>query len=285
MEGKRMKFENIKTYNFESALKGMRNPLEIWNKRDSFFGLINIEEDEHDYEVAETWVQATKDPNYPETYSKASSDLTDDYDRWLLKNGLLEIDFDNQIANVAFIGPNDMDLAKRLIKAGPEHRKFLRQIIVTVDITAPLFWFKEFDTYKIGTTANSTSTMHKLTSKPITLDCFEVGDYNEEKATYNRDGQDYIFPNMLIEYLEELRYQYITTKDKRYWKELVRWLPESWLQTRTVTMNYENIRTMIKQRKGHKLVEWSKTDGIDSELDSFIKFAKYLPYADDFLFE
>lgn len=280
-----MKFENIKTYNFESALKGMRNPLESWNKSDSFFGLINIEEDEHDYEVAETWVQATKDPNYPETYSKASSDLTDDYDRWLLKNGLLEIDFDNQIANVAFIGPNDMDLAKRLIKAGPEHRKFLRQIIVTVDITAPLFWFKEFDTYKIGTTANSTSTMHKLTSKPITLDCFEVGDYNEEKATYNRDGQDYIFPNMLIEYLEELRYQYITTKDKRYWKELVRWLPESWLQTRTVTMNYENIRTMIKQRKGHKLVEWSKTDGIDSELDSFIKFAKYLPYADDFLFE
>ena len=285
MEGKRMKFENIKTYNFGSALKGMRNPLESWNKSDSFFGLINIEDDEHDYEVAETWVQATKDPNYPETYSKATSDLADDYDRWLLKNGLLEIDFDHQIANVAFIGPNDMDLAKRLIKAGPEHRKFLRQIMVTVDITAPLFWFKEFDTYKIGTTANSTSTMHKLASKPITLDCFEIGDYNEEKATYNRDGQDYIFPNMLIEYLEELRYKYITTKDKRYWKELVRWLPESWLQTRTVTMNYENIRTMVKQRKGHKLVEWSKTDGIDSELDSFIKFAKYLPYADDFLFE
>lgn len=280
-----MKFENIKTYNFESALRGMRNPLESWNKSDSFFGLINIEEDEHDYEVAETWVQAIKDPNYPKTYSKASSDLADDYDRWLLKNGLLEIDFDHQVANVAFIGPNDMDLAKRLIKAGPEHRKFLRQIMVTVDITAPLFWYKEFDTYKIGTTANSTSTMHKLTSKPITLDCFEVGDYNEEKATYNRDGQDYIFPNMLIEYLEELRYQYITTKDKRYWKELVRWLPESWLQTRTVTMSYENIRTIIQQRKGHKLVEWSKTDGIDSELDSFIKFAKYLPYADDFLFE
>ena len=280
-----MKFENIKTYNFGPALKGMRNPLESWNKSDSFFGLINIEDSQHDYEVAETWVQETKDPAYPETYSKASSDLADDYDRWLLKNGLLEIDFDHQVANVAFIGPNDMDLAKRLIKAGPEHRKFLRQIMVTVDITAPLFWYKEFDTYKIGTTANSTSTMHKLTSKPITLDCFEIGDYNEEKATYNRDGQDYIFPNMLIEYLEELRYQYITTKDKRYWKELVRWLPESWLQTRTVTMSYENIRTMIQQRKGHKLVEWSKTDGIDSELDSFIKFAKYLPYADDFLFE
>lgn len=140
MEGKRMKFENIKTYNFGPAFKGMRNPLESWNKSDSFFGLINIEDSQHDYLVAETWVQETKDPDYPETYSKASSDLTDDYDRWLLKNGLLEIDFDHQIANVAFIGPNDMDLAKRLIKAGPEHRKFLRQIMVTVDITAPLYW-------------------------------------------------------------------------------------------------------------------------------------------------
>lgn len=140
MEGKRMKFENIKTYNFGPALRGMRNPLESWNKSDSFFGLINIEDDEHDYEVAEAWVQETKDPAYPDTYSKASSDLADDYDRWLLKNGLLEIDFDHQVANVAFIGPNDMDLAKRLIKAGPEHRKFLRQIMVTVDITAPLYW-------------------------------------------------------------------------------------------------------------------------------------------------
>lgn len=274
-----MKFENIKTYNFGSALKGMRNPLESWNKSDSFFGLINIEDDEHDYEVAEAWVRETKDPDYPETYNKASSDLADDYDRWLLKNGLLEIDFDHQIANVAFIGPNDMDLAKRLIKAGPEHRKFLRQIMVTVDITAPLFWFKEFDTYKIGTTANSTSTMHKLASKPITLDCFEIGDYCPDIIT-SREEIDY-----LIQFLEGLRQKYLATKDKRYWKELVRWLPESWLQTRTVTMNYENIRTMIKQRKGHKLVEWSKTDGIDSELDSFIKFAKYLPYADDFLFE
>lgn len=135
-----MKFENIKTYNFGPAFKGMRNPLESWNKSDSFFGLINIEDSQHDYLVAETWVQETKDPDYPETYNKASSDLADDYDRWLLKNGLLEIDFDHQIANVAFIGPNDMDLAKRLIKAGPEHRKFLRQIMVTVDITAPLYW-------------------------------------------------------------------------------------------------------------------------------------------------
>lgn len=140
MEGKRMKFENIKTYNFGPALKGMRNPLESWNKSDSFFGLINIADDEHDYDVADSWVQATKDPAYPENYSKSSSDLADEYDRWLIKNGLLEIEFDHQLANVAFIGPNDMDLAKRLIKAGSEHRKFLRQIMVTVDITAPIYW-------------------------------------------------------------------------------------------------------------------------------------------------
>lgn len=274
-----MKFENIKTYNFGPALRGMRNPLESWDKSDSFFGLIDIADDEHDYDIADLWVQVTKDPAYPENYSKSSSDLADEYDRWLIKNGLLEIEFDHQLANVAFIGPNDMDLAKRLIKAGPEHRKFLRQIMVTVDITAPLFWFKEFDTYKIGTTANSTSTMHKLASKPITLDCFEIGDYCPDIIT---SGEEI---DCLIQFLEGLRQKYLATKDKRYWKELVRWLPESWLQTRTVTMSYENIRTMIQQRKGHKLVEWSKTDGIDSELDSFIKFAKSLPYADDFLFE
>lgn len=272
-----MKFENIKTYNFGPAMRGMRNPLESWAKSDSFFGLIDIADDEHDYTVAESWVQATKDPTYPENFSKSSSDLADEYDRWLIKNGLLEIEFDHQLANVAFIGPNDMDLAKRLIKAGTEHRKFLRQIMVTVDITAPIYWFKEFDTYKVGTTANSTSTMHKLTSKPITLDCFEIGDYCPDIITSGEEVE------YLIQFLEGLRQKYVATKDKRYWKELVRWLPESWLQTRTVTMNYENIRSMIKQRKGHKLTEWSKTDGAD--LDSFIKFAKSLPYADDFLFE
>ena len=161
-----MKFENVKVYNFENALRGMRNPKNSWNLSDSYFGLINIDDDEHDYEVAEEWVQK-KFPNYPSEADNEALMAQEEYDRWLLNNGILEINFDHQLANVAFIGPNDMDLAKRLIKAGPEHRKFLRQIMVTVDITAPLFWYKEFDTYKIGTTANSTSTMHKLTSKPI----------------------------------------------------------------------------------------------------------------------
>lgn len=139
--------------------------------------------------------------------------------------------------------------------------------------------------------------MHKLTSKPITKDCFEIDDYDQDLSVDFTDQSlagengftDHwhmdMFVDDIIDRLEELRLAYLQTKDKRYWKELVRWLPESWLQTRTITMSYENIRTMIQQRKGHKLIEWSKTDGIDSELDSFIKFAKYLPYADDFLFE
>lgn len=289
-----MKFENIKVYNFENALRGMRNPKNSWNLSDSYFGLINIDDDEHDYEVAEEWVQK-KFPNYPSDVDNEALMAQEEYDRWLLNNGILEINFDHQLANVAFIGPNDMKLAKALINGGPEHRKFLRQIMVTVDITAPLFWFKEFDTYKVGTTANSTSTMHKLTSKPITLDCFEIDDYCsdipvekvDQSAVVNPEFVDHwhmdMFTQDLIEKLEDLRQAYLNTKDKRYWKELVRWLPESWLQTRTVTMNYENILAMVHQRGHHKLTEWSG-DGEEFINESFIKFAHSLPYSDDFIF-
>ena len=289
-----MKFENIKVYNFENALRGMRNPKNSWNLSDSYFGLINIDDDEHDYEVAEEWVQK-KFPNYPSDADNESIMAQEEYDRWLLNNGILEINFDHQLANVAFIGPNDMKLAKALINGGPEHRKFLRQIMVTVDITAPLFWFKEFDTYKVGTTANSTSTMHKLTSKPITLDCFEIDDYCndlpvekvDQSAVVNPEFVDHwhmdMFTEDLINKLEDLRQAYLKTKDKRYWKELVRWLPESWLQTRTVTMNYENILAMVHQRGHHKLTEWSG-DGEEFINESFIKFAHSLPYSDDFIF-
>lgn len=278
-----MKFENVKVYGFEGALRGMRNPLESWNKSDSFFGLVNIDDDEHDYEVARSWVEDLK--------GNEDDLLLDEKDRWLIQNGLLEIDFDHQIANVAFIGPKDMNLAKRLIAAGPEHRKFLRQIMVSVDITAPLYIWKEFDTYKINVTANSTSTMHKLTSKPITRDCFEMGDYESDLAIDAADQSGVIvdgfvdhwhtnmFVDYLIEHLEDLRQMYVKTKDKRYWKELVRWLPESWMQTRTITMNYENVRSMVHQRKNHKLIEWSGDDE-----NSFISFAKNLPYAEDLIF-
>ena len=170
------------------------------------------------------------------------------------------------------IGENDLELMQKLIKAGSEHRKFLRQIFVSVDITAPLYWWKEFDTYKVGTVSNSTSTMHKLASTPITLDCFEMDDYVELDNGFCTDMW-----NSLIEWLEGLRQKYNETKDKRYWKELIRLLPESWLQKRTVTMNYENLLNMCSkgQRRFHKLTEWS---------ESFINWARTLPYSQKLIF-
>lgn len=171
------------------------------------------------------------------------------------------------------IGPNDLDLASRLIQGGGEHRKFMRQIFVSVDITAPLYWWKEFDTYKVGTAANSTSTMHKLASTPITLDCFEVDDFSEEYLPV---------ANLIIDECEKLRQKYNETKEKQVWKELIRWLPEGWLQTRTVTMNYENVYSIIRQRKDHKLNEWSGKD--NPENPNFIAWAKSLPYAEELLF-
>lgn len=200
-----MKFENIRVYNFENALRGMRNPLASWKKIDSEFGV------------------------RPRVEVPEDAVITHEYE-----NGLCEY---------AKIGPNDMGLAKRLIAGGSEHRKFLRQIFVTVDITAPLYYFKEFDTYRIGVTENSTSTMHKLASTPITLNCFELGDYSPELDMID-DVPLGLRVDSFIDDLEQMRQKYLMTNDKRYWKELVRWLPNGWLQTRTVTMNYENLLSM-----------------------------------------
>lgn len=173
------------------------------------------------------------------------------------------------------IGENDLDLAKRLINAGSEHRKFMRQIFVSVDITGPLYWWKEFDTYKVGTVANSTSTMHKLASTPITKECFEIDDYKPELDYGGKALGSMIDAH--IAFLEEMRVKYLETKDKDYWKELIRWLPSSWQQTRTVTMSYENLLAMCSpgQRRFHKLTEWS---------ESFIAWARTLPYAQELLF-
>ena len=182
------------------------------------------------------------------------------------------------------IGENDMKLAQTLIKAGSEHRKFMRQIFVSVDITAPLYWWKEFDTYKVGTVANSTSTMHKITSQPITLDCFEIDDYEKDLFMYyeHSDVKDMVVD--IIKNCETLRKRYLETKDKRYWKELIRWLPESWLQKRTVTMTYENLLAMCSkgQRRFHKLNEWSGQD--NPNVPNFISWARTLPYAQELIF-
>lgn len=179
------------------------------------------------------------------------------------------------------IGENDMNLAKRLISAGPEHRKFLRQIMVSVDITGPLFWFKEFDTYKIGTTANSSSTMHTIMRNPITIDNFEMDDYShmlslDKYTCVHGDEAEFVIDDAwedILTICNKLRDKYLETKDKRYWKELIRILPESWLQTRTIAMNYENLYSIVRQRAGHKLTEWAK----------FIEWVSTLPYANEFL--
>ena len=126
------------------------------------------------------------------------------------------------------IGEKDMELAQRLIKAGPEHRKFLRQIFVSVDITAPLFYWKQADTYKVATVANSTSTMHKLSSTPITLECFEIDDF-EENLEYFQGNTTGMLADLIIEQLEFLRQKYNETKDVSYWKEIIRQLTERWL--------------------------------------------------------
>ena len=223
-----MKFESTEVFNLEGALRGMRNPMNSWDKSDS-----------------------------GEVYENRGGYAIRKY----------------------AIGKSDLTLAQALIRGGSDHRKFMRQIFVSVDITAPLYWWKEFDTYKVGTVAVSTSTMHKLASTPITKDCFEMDDAIQEVHTdlafYGVDF--YSMWISLIDFCENLRQKYNETKDKCYWKELIRLLPESWLQKRTVTMNYENLLVICSrgQRRFHKLTEWSK---------SFITWARTLPYAQELIF-
>lgn len=221
-----MKFENTQVFNFEGAFRGLRNPMNSWERSDSEFG-----------------IEFTTDIH--EIYQNAA---------------ILKVSPDGNYSEFAAIGTNDLNLAQRMIKAGSSDAKFLRQIFVSVDITAPEFWWSEMDTYKVSTTANSTSKMHKLSSTPITLDCFERNDYTNLKVYDNEpynidDYTDDIWEN-IIDVCETLRRRYNETKDQRYWKELIRILPESWLQTRTWTANYAVLRNIYFQRKSHRLIEW-----------------------------
>ena len=272
-----MEFKNTIVSNFQGAFRGLRNPLESWEKSDSYFGIDSSDYCDADWEVAASYVEANEKYNYEEEYDKFY-EAQEKYDVWLNKNGVLR--YENDCIEYAFIGPKDLDLAHRMIKAGASDSKFLRQINVSVDITAPLYWYKEFDTYKIGTTANSTSTMHKLASTPITLDCFEMDDYEKSLIISEENTKDsvvsYFVDDMakeLINHLEILRLKYLETKDKKYWKELIRWLPNGWLQTRTVTMNYAILRNQYFQRQHHKLSEWHQ----------YCEWVESLPYADDLI--
>lgn len=216
--------ENIETMNFAAAIRGMRNPMNSWAKSDS-------EEDvgRCDYCIC-----------------RGDSRCND-----------------RAFCPVTFIaGPADLGLMRRLVAAGPEHRKFMRQIFVSMDITAPLYWWKEFDTYKVGTTANSCSTMHKLTAKRFTLEDFST-DHIEPECTH--------VITTVIAALNEMRDEYLKTNDKGLWYTMVQLLPSSYNQRRTVTMTYENAFNIIQQRSGHKLQEW---------LD-FVNVLLGLPYMGD----
>lgn len=157
-------------------------------------------------------------------------------------------------------GENDLSLATKLCNAGSDHRKFLRQIFVSVDITAPLYWWKEFDTYKVGTVANSTSTMHKIHSKPITRDDFSCDHMSAETLAVM---------DSVIASLETLRLKYIEGKDKAYWYDIIQLLPESYNQMRTCSLNYEVLTNIFPARRNHKLDEWH----------SFCDWISALPYA------
>lgn len=190
-------------WGFEHAVRGMRNPMNSWDKSDTF----------------------------------VDSDLV-------------------------LLGKKDKELMKRLIHAGTSHRKFLRQIFVSVDITAPLYWWKEFDTYKVGTVSNSCSTMHKIHDKEFTIDDFSVEHLDDD--VLNKPFKD------IISCLNFFRHLYIQDHDKDYWWQMIQLLPSSYNQKRTITMNYENLLNIYETRRNHKLDEWK----------DFCKWIERLPNAE-----
>ena len=204
-----IKVENVKVFNFEGAIRGLRNPMNSWDKSDSVKCYLN---------------------------SHCPS---------ICKNNLCGL----------CVGNNDLTLMKKLYKAGTEHRKYLRQIFVSMDIVAPLYWWKEMDTYKVGTVSNSCSTMHKIAAKE-----FELDDFSHEHIL---DTQLF---GRIIEELNHYKELYLATKEKDYWWQMIQLLPSSYNQRRTVTMTYENVVSMIKQRDHHRLDEWNTLGSIFREL-------------------
>ena len=198
--------ERTSVMNLEIAMRGARNPMNSWNRMDSYYD---------------------EEGNY-------------------------------------ILGPNDLDLAKRLRQAGSDHRKFIRQIFVSVDITAPLYWWKEYDTYKVATVANSTSTMHKIHSKPFSLDDFS----HDHMTAYALSVME-----MVVNELEKIRLRYMETKSKDDWYDMIQLLPSSYNQMRTCTFNYETLVNIYHARKNHKLAEWHE----------FCDWIRTLPYAKELI--
>lgn len=227
-----IKFENTEVLGWEHAIRGMRNPMNSWEKSDS------------EYDV----------------------DWTDD-SVWPHESGRDDV----------VIGPNDLDLMTRLRNAGTDHRKFMRMIVVYVDVIGPLYWWKEMDQYRIGQTTNSCSTMHKIHAKEFTRSDFSYEHLVEDVDTYN-DGVTAITETVdwrqalddVIYMLNEARDRYLKTKDKKYWWQMIQLLPTSYNQKRTVMLNYEVLANIYKSRRNHKLDEWH----------TFCDWIESLPYSE-----
>lgn len=189
--------DKVSVYGFEESIRGMRNPMNSWDKSDSGYS------------------------NIPRIDATISED------------------------HVYLLGCNDETLMNQLVKAGPSHRKFMRMIVVYMDIFAPLYWWKEFDTYKVGTVSNSCSTMHKITAK-----VFERDDFSTDMLT------DFNCLDNIIDYLNKNRDLYLKTMDKKYWWQIIQTLPSSYNQKRTVMLSYEVLHKMYNERNSHKLDEW-----------------------------
>lgn len=236
-----LKIENTEVFGWEAAVRGMRNPLNSWDQSDSKFCCEECqgcvwENDSHS--------NSYEDEEWTHT------------DSWCNHSP-------------ARIGENDIKLMKNLAKAGSDHAKYLRMINVTMDVTAPLYWWKEFDTYKVGTVANSCSTMHKIHSKEFTLDDFSCEHLMNEGEYRWLDG----FTDTVVNGLNSARDKYLETKDKRYWWQMIQLLPSSYNQRRTVQLNYEVLRHQYHARKNHKLVEWHE----------YCDWIKTLPYAKELI--
>lgn len=238
-----IKIENTEIVGWEAAIRGMRNPLNSWEKSDSKWYSIGI---------------PTSNP----------AAINDKY-----------------LSQKYCLGDNDLDLMKRLRNAGTDHRKFMRMITVYVDITAPLYWWKEFDTYKVGTVANSCSTMHKIHAKEFTLDDFSCEHlitnkdpdcYDASYHWYSESANTKLYATpldglkVIIGILNANREAYLETKNKEYWWQLIQLLPSSYNQRRTVMLNYEVLANIYKSRRNHKLDEWHV----------FCEWIENLPYSE-----
>lgn len=216
-----LKIENAEVFGWEHAIRGMRNPMNSWEKSDSRMVYCDGECSSCDaYEL-----------------------FSDDSCMTALGENII-------------IGPNDRELAVKLAKAGTDHRKFMRMITVYLDITAPLYWWKEFDTYKVGTVTNSCSTMHKIAAKEFTLEDFSCEHLISDEAI---PGRVYSAKGMMeatVDNLNMFRKLYLETQDKKYWWQLIQLLPSSYNQRRTIMLNYEVLANIYKSRRNHKLDEW-----------------------------